>query len=369
MEEKLVTLVVLPYSKAMIFKMLLDDKLIECELEDMHLIQGDTSATVRVRILEKDIPKAARELETFLGQKKVKEKQEEKPIQKQILVPVDFSEASRKAARMAVQIAIHLKADLLFMHSFINPIIHSIPYSDIYAYDSSALFKIEHAEKTANDDFMAFIKKLSEEVGKEKWRSVQTDYIIKSGYAEDDILGYARAHQPRLIVVGSGSNQYPHGIVGSVTADIMYNANVPVLVIPKDAPEITPEQLKNILYATNFDEKDFIAIEKLMQILEPFDIQLNCVHIGEPRMNGWDMARLEGMKELLQKKYAKQNFNCMLLEGNDVLEAIDAYIAKEKVDLLSLTTHKRNMISRLFNPSLARKMVFHSNTPLLIFHA
>ena len=368
MEEKLVTLVVLPYSKALIFKMLLDDKLIEYELEDMDMIQGDTSASVRVRVLEKDIPKALHVLESFLGFKKA-EKEESKPELKQILVPVDFSTVSRKAARVAVDIAVHTKADLLFMHSYINPIIHSIPYSDIYAFDSSALFKIEHAESTANEDFQKFIRKLAEEVGEEKWRSVQTDYIIKSGYAEEDILAYAGTHLPRLIVVGSGSNQYPHGIVGSVTADIMYNANVPVLVIPKDVSEKPVAEMQNVLYATNFDEKDFVAIEKLMNLLEPFKIRLTCVHVGEPRLNGWDMARLEGMKELLYQKYEGRNFNCTLLEGNDVLEAIDQFIEKEKVDLLSLTTHKRNMISRLFNPSLARKMVFHSNTPLLIFHA
>lgn len=368
MEEKLITLVVLPYSKALIFKMLLNDKLIECELEDLHLIQGDTSATVSVRILEKDIPKAARELENFLGHKTT-EKEKRKPELKQILVPVDFSGVSRKAARVAVDIAIHIKADLLFMHSFINPIIHSIPYSDVYAFDSNALFKIEHAESTANEDFQKFIHKLAEEVGEEKWHSVQTDYIIKSGYAEEDILAYARTHLPRLIVVGSGSNQYPYGIVGSVTADIMYNANIPVLVIPKDTPEIQMNELKKVLYATNFDEKDFVAIEKLMDLLDPFDFHLTCVHVGEPRMNGWDMARLEGMKELLYQKYKDHNFNCILLEGNDVAEAIDAFISKEKVDLLSLTTHKRNMISRLFNPSFAQKMVFHSNTPLLVFHA
>lgn len=369
MEEKLVTLVVLPYSKAHIFKMMLEEKGVNCELEDIYLIQGETSATVRIKILEKDIPRAVYELEEFLGTKVSIPKQEESSNLKQILVPVDFSEASKKAARLAVDIATHLKADLVFMHSFINPIIHSVPYSDIYAFDSSTLFKIEHAEKTANEDFQTFIQELSKEVGDEVWKSVETYYIIKSGYPEEDILAYARKNRPLLIVVGSGGENYPHGIVGSVTADIMYNANVPVLVIPKNAPEKKVTAFYNVLYATNFDEKDFVAIDKLLDLLQPFEMQLTCVHVGQPRQNGWDLARLEGMREVLQKKYEKRNFNCQLLEGNDVLNSIEEYIKNSEVDLLSLTSHKRNMISRLFNPSIAREMVFHSNTPLLIFHA
>jgi len=369
MEEKLVTLVVLPYSKAHIFKTMLEDKGIDCELEYVNLIQGDTSATVRFKILEKDISKAVRELEEFLGSKPNRATKAPKDIDKQILVPIDFSKASLKAAKIAVDIARQRKTDLVFIHSFINPIIHSIPYGDIYAFDSSALFKIEHAEENARKDFKKFIKKLMNEVGEETWKAIKTDFIIKSGYAEEDILAYARKNHPRLIVVGGGGDNYPHGIVGSVTADIMYNANVPVLVIPKDAPEKKVSEIHDVLYATNFDEKDFPAIEKLMDLLEPFDIKLTCVHVGEPRMNGWDLARLEGMKELMHKKYEERNFTCMLLEGNDVLETIESYIKNAKVDMLSLTTHKRNMIARLFNPSIARKMVFHSHTPLLVFHA
>ena len=61
--------------------------------------------------------------------------------------------------------------------------------------------------------------------------------------------------------------------------------------------------------------------------------------------------------------------NAGWLVGNDISGSLQKIIDEEKIDILSLTTHKRNMISRLFNPSIARKMVFHTNTPLLVFHA
>jgi nucleotide-binding universal stress UspA family protein len=367
MEKKLITVVVLPYSKAHIFEIQLKSKKIECELEDVHVIQGAISTSVKVKVLEKDIQEVVLELEEFMGSKiSVPAPQDQENM---ILVPVDFSKTSKKAALLAIDIASHLNADLVFMHSFMNPIFHTMPYGDVFAYDSSALFKMKYADKEANDNFLQFMNELAKETGEEKWNAVKTDYIIKSGSAEDDILAYSRKHSPRLIVVGSVGNNSPQGIVGSVTADIMYNANVPVLVIPKDTTSCKVADFANVLYATNFDEKDFAALDKLMTILKPFEINLTCVHVGEPRRNGWDLARLEGMKDIFKEKYVNKNFNCILLKGNDVLQSLEDYIGKEKVDLLSLTTHKRNMISRLFNPSLARKMVFHGHTPLLIFHA
>lgn len=367
MEEKLITVVVLPYSKAYIFKMQLEAKGIQCELEDVHIIQGAASTTVKVKILERHIPKVVLELESFLGSKpQITPPPEEEP---QILVPVDFSPTSKKVAKLAFGIAQQLKAELVFMHSFINPIIHAMPFGEVYAYDTSALFKMEQSEKNANEEFQQFISELSDDLGKENWESVKSNIIIKSGYPEEDILAYAHKNQPKLIAVGSGGESHPHGIVGSVTADIMYNANVPVLVVPHDTPDKAITDFTKVIYATNFDEKDFTALDKLFGILEPFEINLTCVHVGLPRKNGWDMARLEGMKETIRKRYAGKNFNCVLLEGEDVLNTLETYINDFEVDIISLTTHKRSMISRLFNPSIARKMIFHSHTPLLIFHA
>ena len=42
------------------------------------------------------------------------------------------------------------------------------------------------------------------------------------------------------------------------------------------------------------------------------------------------------------------------------------FIRDEKIDILTMTTRKRNIFARLFNPSIAHKMLFHADTPLLV---
>jgi len=369
MNENLVTLVTLPYSKAHILKMRLEAKKIKCELEDFHLIEGASTSTIRIKILEKDIKEALTELDFLLGLKTDVKKQKEEVKSRQILLPVDFSEVSEKAARLAFNIASHLNAELIIMHSYISPIRYVIPYGDIYPYEPTILMQSDEVEKKADTDFKSFLSKLVKSIGKKKWDTVVMEFIIKPGFADEDILGYAREHHPKLIVIGRGGDKSWPGTVGSVTADIMYNAPVPVLVVPEEMEEKPIAEFTQFLYATNFDAKDFSALDKLMEILLPFDTQITCAHVGEPDETSWDLARLEGMKDILQKKYESKKFDCKLIMGNDVLETLASYLELEKVDVLALTTHKRGMISRLFNPSLARKMVFHTNTPLLVFHA
>jgi nucleotide-binding universal stress UspA family protein len=366
MEEKLLTIVVLPYSKAQILKIRLEESSIECDLEDINLME-DAATSVKVKVMEKDIPKAVPLLEEFLGKKAKTTGEKPKSEGDHILVPVDFSSGSAKSCKMAFNIASHLNVKLVFMHCYINPIVHSVPYGDVYVYDSTLLSRLDTAEKDANENFHKFITRLAKDIGREKWKTVETEYIIKSGYADEDILVYAEENNSRLIVMGTGG-EAAH-VVGSITADIIYNAKVPVLVIPEETPEKDLSDFNKVLYATNFDEKDFMVIEKLMALLKPFETKVFCVHVGKSDQSKWDKAKLEGMKDVLKDSYAEKDFDCRLIVGDQILESLEKFIEEEEIDILSLTTHKRNMISRLFNPSVARKMIFHTHTPLLVFHA
>ncbi len=369
MEEKLVTIVVLPYTKAHILRMRLEAKKIECVLENLNLVDSSVSFSVKVKVMEKDVPKAMPVLDKLLGSKAVKPDPELEKEEKHILVPIDFSLNSEKACKMAYNIAGHLGVKIVFLHCYINPLLHSIPFSDVYAYDPSLLVKMEYAEKNANEKFQKFMTKLSKTVDKEKWEQVASEFIIKSGYPDEDILAYTEKHHSELIVMGRGGDSKQAETMGSVAVDIIYNSSVPVFVVPEDSKTKEIKEFTRVLYATNFDEKDFVVVDKLMGLLKSFNVKLICAHVGQPKGNGWDIAKLEGMKEILHKKYENKDFECKLIVGNNILDSLQKVIDEEKVDILSLTTHKRNMISRLFNPSFARKMVFHTKTPLLVFHA
>jgi nucleotide-binding universal stress UspA family protein len=368
MEENLITIVTLPYSKASILKMRLEVENIDCNLEEISLIEGSAASTVRVKILEKDIEKAIPVLEEMLGVKPFIAESKPDKKDRHILVPVDFSVHSEKACKMAANIADKLQIKLVLMHCYINPVIHSVPFSDVYAYDSSIIARMEYSEENANNEFQKFVTKMSVEIGRDKWKSASPEYIIKSGYPDEDILAFARKYNSQLIVIGSGGSNASYGTLGSIAADIIYNTTVPVMIVPEDTPEETLNNFSNVLYATNFDEKDFASLDILMMLLQPFNIKLKCVHVSQPQGDSWDMARLEGMKDILHEKYKDFEFECGLITGTDILESIEKYIQQEKVDIISLTTHKRNMITQLFNPSLAKKMIFHTHTPLLVFH-
>jgi nucleotide-binding universal stress UspA family protein len=47
-------------------------------------------------------------------------------------------------------------------------------------------------------------------------------------------------------------------------------------------------------------------------------------------------------------------------------EALDKLVEELKIDMISLSSSRRNIFARMFNPGIARRMLFHSDTPLLV---
>jgi len=365
MEEKLITIALLPYSQAEVLRSRFEAEGIACSLDHINLIQGAVATGVKVTIQEKDVRRAYPILNKLLGKPAVVKQKTENTI----LIPVDFSDYSFKAALVAFEIAQKLKSKMIFYHVIPQPDFFTIPYTDVVAFDSGLYEHMKEREEQANEDLSTFLGRLTDYIGTKNWKSIRTEHMIKMGYPEDDILYFAGEHPPRLIVMGiKGPSENPD-IMGSTTAGVIYKSRVPVLVIPEKAPLLNLASMKKVVYATNFDEKDFVSIDKLLSLLKPFDAELFCLHIGHADEKEWNEARLESMNSLLKKTYKDAKIECIMIQGNNLLDELENYIRTNHIDILSLTTHKRNMITRFFNPSIARKMVFHVKTPLLVFHS
>ncbi|KOH44376.1 universal stress protein [Sunxiuqinia dokdonensis] len=366
MEDKIITIALLPYHKAEVLRSLLEAKGIDCSLENVNLIQGAVASGVKVRINAKDAKKAYPVLDKLLG----KAEKSHQKSENFILIPVDFSGYSLKAAAMAFEIALKLNCGLVFYHVIPQPDYFTIPYSDVMAFDAGLYEHLKEREEFVNEEFERFQKQLLEQVGKEAWKTIHMEQIVKMGYPEDDILSYTELHPPRLIVMGiKGPSNDMDAVMGSTTAGVIYKAKVPVLVIPEKAPLLNLSSIKKVVYATNFDEKDFTAIDKLLALLKPFNTVVTCLHIGDRENEELSRARLKSMAKVLKKSYPEDSVTCEIVAGDDLLTDLEKYIQEKGIDILSLTTHKRNLITRFFNPSIARKMVFHLKTPLLVFHA
>ena len=365
MEERLINLASLPYSKAEILRSLLEAESIECYLENVDFLQDGMDMGVRVRIDEKDARQAFPVLEKMLG----KVTSDHFRRENYVLVPVDFSGYSLKAAQVGFDIAEKLGSKMVIYHSSPRPEYLTIPYSDVIVYDSALYLNYEMTEKITSQKFEEFLNKLTSLIDTERWKMAKPEYIVKVGEADDDILSYIRIHPPQMVVMGiRGGDTQAGDLIGSTTAGVIFNTSVPVLALPENAQDNWLKNFKTVVYATNFEAHDFIAMDRLLNLLKPFECKVICLHVNQGNSGELDEAMLEGMREALCEKYPFAAFDCRLVHSKNLPQAIDHFILENGIDVLALTTHRRNILTRIFNPGIARKMVLHSKTPILVFH-
>ncbi len=368
MEDKLVTLAIHSFEKAQILKTILENKDIEVYIHNVNLIQPVVSAGVRVRIKESDLPAALKIIESMKFSLEDDETEEGAPST-MVLVPIDFSEYSLQACKFAFNYAQSIKGEVILLHAYFSPFFSNpLPVGDLIGYSTSEELAIKDVLTQVNKDMGNFKNIIQRMMEKGDIPYVKFNTIIREGVPEEEIIRYAREANPALIIMGTrGKHQKDIDLIGSVTAEVIDRTRVPLFAFPDQTHLDKLEDIKNIAFVTNFQQRDLVSFEFLVKFLAIKNLTVHFVYLSPSKDNTWDEIKLAGIKEYFMKQYSNLSINYKVIKGENVLEKLDEYIQKEKIDAISLTNKRRNVFSRLFNPSMARRMLFHNDTPLIIF--
>lgn len=374
MEDKLVTLAILTYAKAQILKNVLENEGIETYIHNVNQIQPVVSSGVRLRIKESDLPRALKitESSAWLSESVVGEKETKaEVISNKILIPVDFSAYSLKACEFGFNLAKSENAEVIMLHVYFTPMYaSSLPYGDVFNYQSQ--ISDEESMKTiiqkVHSDLNALLEKIKEKVASGEFPDVKYSCILREGIPEEEIMRYAKEHRPKVIIMGTrGKNQKDFDLIGSVTAEVIDRSRTAVLAIPENTPFKQFSEVKRIAFITNFDQRDLIAFEAFFNAWKSFHFSVSLIHLTESK-DTWNEIKLAGIKDYFQKQYPGLEIQYDVVMSDNLLKGLDQYIKDNQIDIITLTSYKRNIFARLFNPSIARKMIFHSDTPLLVIN-
>lgn len=133
-----------------------------------------------------------------------------------ILVPIDFSLASRTALQGARILAATLGARIQVLH-----VVQPPAYPEIYAYASDADFF-----ETAGEKSLEIMNALLKEPGP----TVETSVHVVAGHPTREIIQFAESNGSTMIMLAHlGITSLTERVLGSVTEYVMRHANCPVL--------------------------------------------------------------------------------------------------------------------------------------------
>ncbi|HHX32381.1 MAG TPA: universal stress protein, partial [Bacteroidales bacterium] len=163
-DNRLVTVAIHTYEKAQILKTILESEGIESVIHGINLIEPSIPGSVRVRIKEIDLQRALRVIEQVDFTSKTAEDEEEtEETNKEILIPVDFSDYTLLTCEFGFKLAKDLKCSVKLMHAFFTPFYPAaMPFSDAFTLPATDKDLYHDVRKETESEMKALNAKIDE---------------------------------------------------------------------------------------------------------------------------------------------------------------------------------------------------------------
>lgn len=271
---------------------------------------------------------------------------------KNILVPTDFSIASRNAATYAVSLARSFGAKVTLINVVTPPII----------VDDSILASVIVTQAEILEANRKLMEQEIEELSK---NYPGINGFVEEGFTLDIIPKWVVEKQADLVVMGMKGKGKSSSVFGSTTTALIQRCSFPIFVIPEMA---IFNPIHSMTFASDFDstiESDRYA--SLLEISQKFNAMINILHVQKKQSDLKSDEALGKMKTSLA--FSKQKHQFHTITENKVEEGINKFIEQNHTDVLAMVAHKHSLFERMFGKVHTKAMSYQTEIPLLVLQS
>ncbi|MEO6813225.1 MAG: universal stress protein [Ginsengibacter sp.] len=271
---------------------------------------------------------------------------------KNILVAVDFSDASTNALSYAAFLANVFNTGLLLVHAYSGTsYIEDNPDTRVY----ESVKELEAAnEKLLKKEIDGIARKFT----------VKVRGVVMKGNPVNVIKDVAEKNDSEIIVMGMKGKGESNSIFGSTAISMIDKTPIPLLIIPQNAGYQT---IETITLASDFNDEEllshFTLLDQFITKYDPF-IQILNVQKKDSELTA-EMIAGKMRTGLIWDKY-NHSFN--IIERDNIEDGIDQFLEKHPTNILVMVARKRNFVDKILGISHTKKMTRQIKIPLLVLH-
>ncbi|HEY5392190.1 MAG TPA: universal stress protein [Hanamia sp.] len=269
---------------------------------------------------------------------------------KNILAPIDFSEASNNAVKYAASLSEIFNANL----NLLNVVPDTIIIDDEVAEATISMHQELLAEN--NNLMTKAIKALS------KNHKLKMQGQVEEGSPSNVILEAVKETQPDIIIMGMKGKGKSNSVFGSTVSAIVRKSSVPALIIPENA---SYQSIDTITFATDFDpgtRSDSYSL--LMEIAKKYNAFIQLLNVQKKRKTISDNEFIVKISTHYSFEMMKDSFNT--IEDANVIEGINKFIEEKPCEILVMIAHKHSFFERVLGKVYTKKMSYQTKIPLLV---
>ena len=369
--DRFITVAIHTYDKAIALRALLEREGIEVQFRNVNIEQPVVASGIRVRIRENDLPLALRIIENIdIFTDPIGPARGANPTSP-VLVPVDFSETSANAVKVAFALAAAHSTTIVLLHTYIDPYIAgALQLTNSPTYETSEGSSREQMLASAQAQMRHFTERIRDNIKNGDLPPVKFTTAVVEGVPEDAIIEYTRANNPFAIIMGTrDAKRKETEMIGSVTAEVLDKSRFPVLAVPA-ASECINAHNNRVLFISGYEQEDILAIDTLYRIFPHVKADVTIVGLPDKKrriLRGRTTRDAAGsLCQYCTANFKKYSFSTADTVLDTTPEAIEKLEANGQFRVVVIPNKRKNAFSRMFSPSLANRILFSADIPVLV---
>jgi nucleotide-binding universal stress UspA family protein len=274
---------------------------------------------------------------------------------KTILVPTDFSEASKNAINYGVEMAKATGTKIILFHAY------HVPPTTIDA----ALVIPSPAELEEGN--MKRLQQLRSDLLSKPENTVLTiECVCEYGFAVDEIIRYAEKSRADLVLMGmQGAGWLSEKVLGSITTAVIRQCPSPVLSVGREQRFRKPEK---IVLAYDYEPIQPEVLNPLLAFIDLFQSRLFVLNVSASRNQTNDHIRDTFKNVQLDSILEDTEHTFHYRTNEDLIDAIDHFVQRHQAQMVVVIPRKHSFLQNLFREPATKKAAFHISVPLLALH-
>lgn len=258
----------------------------------------------------------------------------------------------------ALKLAERLEATISVLHAFEGTMVMSWSEELVSTQEVMDAFTLDEFEKYKIQ--VQLMKRLARE---NDLAHIEVNYALREAPETivQSILDEAIEHHVDLIVVGTeGARGLKELFFGSIASRVMQSANCPVLVVPNTT---NFRGIKKIGLTLEYKPGEMDLVKKALAFTRKIGGQLECVHVDVFDPNKKKIRLAEYSSTFAYDTDISFHTHYDLNVERGILD----YMKSNHIDIIIIDMQEEKHLKELFSYSIAKRVSYHSDIPLLAF--
>tara|TARA_R110000868_G_scaffold60723_3_gene185073 strand:- start:172 stop:1017 length:846 start_codon:yes stop_codon:yes gene_type:complete len=271
-----------------------------------------------------------------------------------ILLPTDFSDNSFEAIRYALLVFKDIECTFYLLHTYNPPV-----YQTAYILGSPGNIGLGDVMKESS---LTQIEKLKSRL-ESQYKNSNHTFIVHTAFNTlvNEVIETIESQKIDMVVMGTtGATGAKEILFGSNAVHVIKKSKCPVIVVP---PNFEYEAPKEILFPTDYEIKyQKNRFEPLLSILNLHKSRINVLHVR----TGYELNEDQNKNKKQLEKLLGSNSLFHEMPENEIINAINTFQIKTRINLLVMVQNKHTFFERLFIEPVIKKIGFHITTPFMV---